>query len=501
MTRIVVSLTADSPDGMIASARAAPDADYYECRLDHLARVDADALRALADALPGKALATYRPEREGGRFRGPDSAREPVLAAALAHGFAAVDVEHDAAFADRLLARARAAGALGVLSRHDLAGTPDAESIVKFAEEAAARGADVAKFATHVRDAQDAHALVEAATRSRQRGLGVALMGVNDAMLRLLAPALGLALAYAAPDAGAAAAPGQLPAALVADAHRALGPSTARASTRLVLLLGHPVAHSASPAFQNAAFRAAGVDATYAAADVPPERLADAVRSLRALGCLGANVTVPHKVAALQHLDALDASARAAGAVNTIVNDAGRLVGHNTDGAGALAALREAGVDVARERALIVGAGGAARGVARALKDAGATIAGVANRTRENAQDLARRVGAPVVAWDARADAVADATLLVNCTSLGLHERDAPVVVDRALRVNLAILDAAYTAGETPLVRAARRAGCRAVVSGDAMLLHQGARAFELWTGRTAPVGEMRAALREAMRK
>lgn len=243
---------------------------------------------------------------------------------------------------------------------------------------------------------------------------------------------------------------------------------------------------------QNAAFAAAGVDARYLALDVAPYNLAALLAGLRASPPLGANVTVPHKVAVAGLVDKLDPSAAQAGAVNTLVFRDGRLEGHNTDGAGALDALAEAGVRVKGARTLVLGAGGAARAVAYALQGAEAVVT-LTNRHAAKAEALAKEGGFTTIPWERIPDVMHAVDLLVNATTLGLHGERAPAD-PRKLLPGAAVFDCVYVPGGTPLVREAREAG-HVAVPGEAMLLHQGARAFILWTGKPAPVGVMRAAL------
>lgn len=263
-------------------------------------------------------------------------------------------------------------------------------------------------------------------------------------------------------------------------------------------IIGHPVAHSLSPAIQGAALRAAGVDATYDRWDTPPDDLAARVAALREPDCLGANVTIPHKQAVLSLLDEVAPLAAGIGAVNTIVNDGGRLTGHNTDGGGFVAALREAGFEPAEQRFLLVGAGGAARGIAFALRQAEAGAVAISNRTAARAEALAAAVGADAVPFDAPP---APYDCVVNCTSAGMHGSGAenalpcdPAAADPATLV----VDIVYAPEETPLLRAAREAGLP-VLGGLPMLIHQGALAFQFWTGRPAPLEAMREAARAAL--
>ncbi len=280
-------------------------------------------------------------------------------------------------------------------------------------------------------------------------------------------------------------------------------------STRVYLLLGDPVAHSRSPRMQNAAFRAVGLDATYAACAVPPAALQAVCDDLRrAAGRIGgANVTVPHKQAILPFLDGLDSTAALAGAVNTIRVVAGphhsELHGGNTDVEGLGRALAEFGVTLARARLVVVGAGGMARAAVVAAFRAGALEVRVCNRDPLRAQDLLDAVS---TAWTSRLPALAcggldaapswlaDADLLVHATSLGLHPGDPTAFSLANAHPDLFVYDTVYGATTTPLVQEATARGLGAA-DGRTLLLHQGAASFTLWTGLEAPLAAMRAAL------
>jgi shikimate dehydrogenase len=279
-------------------------------------------------------------------------------------------------------------------------------------------------------------------------------------------------------------------------------------------LIGHPVAHSRSPALQQAALDACGIAARYALWDTHFSELAQRVAALRAPGMLGANVTVPHKRAVMPLLDALAPSvAHLAGSVNTImvVRQAGtaRLVGHSTDPAGLMAALGEAGVEVAGQRVVLLGAGGAAHAVAGLAAAGGAGSLVVAARRLEAGAALVREVArrlpdagtsmAPLVLGDSRmAAALGECDVLVNATSAGTGAASGDSPLDLALLAHCPasafVCDLVYAPPETPFLRAARARGLR-TMNGLPMLLHQGAAAFTLWTGKPAPLAAMRAAV------
>ncbi|HVF14500.1 MAG TPA: shikimate dehydrogenase [Acidimicrobiales bacterium] len=278
---------------------------------------------------------------------------------------------------------------------------------------------------------------------------------------------------------------------------RSLSPSPAwepGRDTRLAALIGSPVRHSLSPAIHNAAFRALGLDWVYLAFEVHPGGVPGALAGMRALGIQGLSVTLPHKEGAAAAVDDLSGTAAALGAANTIVIGAdGRLRGENTDAAGFLAALADAGVDPGGRRCLVRGAGGAARAVVWALAGAGAAeVVVVPGRDPERAartSALAAAVGRVGTAGDVKA-----AEIVVNATTLGLHGESELAVDPAALGPGQVVVDLIPRA-TTALLDAAVAAGAQAV-DGLGMLVHQGALAFRMWTGSEPPIDVMRAAVR-----
>lgn len=280
--------------------------------------------------------------------------------------------------------------------------------------------------------------------------------------------------------------------------------------TLRVGVIGHPVAHSISPRFQQAGFDAAGLDVRYEAWDLEPGELEGFIDDLRREDALGANVTIPYKEAALRHMDGLHETARFVGAINTIVNNDGHLQGYNTDVTGFQRSLAEAGFDPKGARAVLWGAGGAARAVAWALIWRGVESLTIINRTavragrlRHDLSSASAGVGLSSMGADADgvADALASADLVVQCTSVGLKgsETDGQIPFDLAAVSNAAfVADLIANPLVTPLVGAARKSG-RGALGGLPMLVYQGAAAFELWTEREAPVEVMLAEAEAAM--
>ena len=265
-------------------------------------------------------------------------------------------------------------------------------------------------------------------------------------------------------------------------------------------VMGWPVAHTRSPAIHNHWIAQHGLKGAYVQLPVQPDRLETAIRGLAALGFAGCNVTVPHKVSAMQFMDELHPTARRVAAINTIVvQPDGRLLGMNNDGAGYIQSLRDADATWRGDAgpALVLGAGGAARAIVVALLDEGVPELRITNRTLERAQELAKDFGdrVTVVPWAERNDAMAGVSLLVNTTTLGMHGQAPLDVALDALPQTAMVSDAIYIPLETPLLTQARLRGHR-TVNGLGMLLNQARPAFQSWFGVLPEITpELRAAV------
>ena len=260
-------------------------------------------------------------------------------------------------------------------------------------------------------------------------------------------------------------------------------------------VLGWPLTRTLSPAIHTAAFRRLGFDWAYLAFPIPPDLLPQAVGGLRALGAVGANVTIPHKETVIAHLDQLSGDAAAIGAVNTIQRLGDRLIGHNTDVDGFREFIGgDAGINVSGSRALVLGTGGAARAVVKALDDLDAAEIVIAARSSERGSALTQLVGrahATVADWDQAAALASEAVIVVNATPLGA-EGENPVP-DAIWHPGQVVVDLVYSPPATPLVEAARAAGADAW-GGLGMLVRQAAASFQIWTGQDPPLETMSAA-------
>ena len=277
-----------------------------------------------------------------------------------------------------------------------------------------------------------------------------------------------------------------------------------KGSTNIVGLIGHPVEHSFSPPMHNAAFGALGMDYAYVAFDVDPLNLKSAIEGAKSLNIKGFNVTIPHKIEVMKHLDDIDDVAGLIGAVNTI--DFKNMKGYNTDGIGAVKAIEEV-TSIKDKNVVVAGAGGASRAISFYIAKYGAETLTILNRNVEKADSLAGDVLDSDLIGDVRSDSISeirsyidDADILIDTTPVGMHPNvDAePIVAAEDMHDNLAVFDAVYNPNETVLIKEALKAGAKPVY-GIKMLLYQGAESFKIWTGREPPVDVMEDALRKTL--
>ena len=273
---------------------------------------------------------------------------------------------------------------------------------------------------------------------------------------------------------------------------------------KVVGIIGYPLGHSISPAMHNAAFKKLKLDWEYEPFEVNPKDLEEALKGMRALHIAGFNVTIPHKETIIPLIDEVTKNARIIGAVNTVVNQEGRLVGYNTDGAGFIESLRaDAKFDPKGKSVVLLGAGGAARAVSVMLAEAKARSLIIADIDGEKARSLSDYVGAY---FDIKCNfvepnshelqlAIDDADLLVNATPIGMHPNEKVSPLDKGIKLHkiLTVYDLVYNPSETKLLKSAKDAGAK-TCSGLGMLVRQGALALTLWTGKEAPVEVMRKA-------
>jgi 3-dehydroquinate dehydratase / shikimate dehydrogenase len=481
VAQICVSLTEPTTKFVIdRMAALAGRADMFEVRGDLVTDLDLlEILRARTRPL----VFACRPLAEGGRWDDGESRRRMVLLEAVKRGFDYVDVEYRSDFMDVAMEKS---GRGLIVSYHDLEGTP--EDLDGLYGRMCGRGADVVKIAVTPRSVADVGRLLELAARVGSEGgkplIAIAL-GPLGVVTRLVGGRYGAPFLYASAAAGAESASGQLPVAEMADLYRV---REVGAATRVYGVLGGTVRRSLSPLLHNPAFAARRIDAVYV--PLQAEAIEPFIRALPGLDLSGFSVTRPYKVEILPHLHEVEEQAAMCGSVNTVTVHQGTLRGSTTDGIGVVAPLKKRG-ELKGRTAVIVGAGGAARAAAFALRRKGARVT-LAARNPDQAAEAAAAAGCahvaladlPSQAWD----------VLINATPVGSAAAPTETPVPRNLhRRGTVVLDMVYDPLETRLLSEARAAGC-ITIDGLEMLLAQAVAQFETWTGLEAPIEAMTAA-------
>jgi len=489
-TRLICPLTSSTVAQMRADMLQAAHegADAVECRLDYLVTPpDDEELALLLSGAPVEVIVTCRPRREGGHFQGPEYRRLDILRHAAALGATFIDVEADTP------AEARPDGAV-ILSRHDFTGRPgDLEELARALD---ASGDAVNKLAFMSAGPADALAALDLIRSCAKPTLALA-MGEAGMASRILARKFGAFGTFASLRAGAESAPGQPSMSRLKQLYRW---DRIDGETVVCGVIGCPVAHSMSPAIHNAAFEAVGFNGVYVPLRIEPgrenfERFMDALLARPWTDWRGLSVTLPHKENALAYVGAgnCDELAGRIGAINTITIDpGGRLRGMNTDYAAAIDAvcsqMRISREELSGKSVAVLGAGGVSRAIVAALVEYGADVS-IYNRTVTRAAKLAEEFSCRAGPLADAADA--EAEIVINCTSVGMHPDTDACPLERVPPSVKVVFDTIYNPVETLLLRRAAEAGCRRI-TGVEMFVNQAVGQFEAWTNLTAPRDVMR---------
>ncbi len=488
--KLCIAIQAPSPAELVERAEAAlADSKFIELRLDSLSK-PALALPQIKEFLAAHrdatAIATCRPKEHGGSFTGSMKAELEILTAAAEAGCRIVDLEVESAeevsvrqfeqFRDAL----RASGTSLLVSFHDFARTKHLEQAAQRIE---AFKPEFLKVVSTARSLADNMAVLNLiADRSRSAEVIGICMGEEGLASRVLGLRAGAAFTFASASSDAETAPGQLTVRALRDLYRV---EQLDQATRLYGVAGNPIAHSLSPLMQNTAFRREGVNAVLM--PLKTQKVADLLTLIRELPLAGVAVTMPLKEEVLAHLATSDPLTAKIGACNTLrVGADGNIIGFNTDVAGVVRPL-EKRLKLKGARIAVLGAGGAARAAVFGLVDQGAEVF-IVNRTHENAVKLARESKAKALKRELFAKAKFD--VLINSTPCGMagNKQQMPIA-ESELNAAL-VFDMVYNPMETPLLKLAKSRGIP-VVTGLEMFVQQGARQFEIWTGKPAPQTEM----------
>ena len=484
---IIVSITGPTMQEALAQvAGSSPYADMFEFRLDLMTKPN---IARLLSSTKRPAIATCRPEREGGGFRGSERERIGLLELASVYGAQYVDIELSSSpsvISDFVRHRKETKV---IASCHLLDGT--LFEVNHIYEALRATGADIIKLAYQGEDAFENHLAFEFLAKAKSDRQPAVAMMLGDAgePSRVLYKKYGGWATYASSEDGKAAAPGQIPAGLLKTVYQAheLTPST-----KVFGVVGNPIKQSKGAFLHNPLFRRARKNAVYCRFQTM-----DIEKFMRFLvpHLSGFSVTLPHKQSVMSYLDQVDPAARAIGAVNTVIRRGKKLVGSNSDAPGALDAIEKV-VKVGGKKMLILGAGGAARAIAYEAKQRGADVV-ISNRTARKGQDLAGEFGLGFVKWGKFAEAQFD--ILVNATPIGMVPDIDKTPAPKSIVRNTIVFDAVYNPPMTRLLREAKSQGAK-IIQGTEMYINQAARQAELYIGRKPETSLMRQILGENQR-
>lgn len=456
-----------------------------EVRFDMMDELPHDL--TLFRSIPVPLIATLRSVTDGGKYSGDDEEKVKLLTMAADNGFAFIDSE--SVFKGSDVLKRTSGNTRLIVSYHDHERTPKVSDIVHILVSCSSKG-DVAKVAFRANTFKDVLSLVEASKAYSETGKEfVAIsMGEKGVVTRVLFERLGASFTYASLEKGREVAPGQMDV------------STLKALSGDIVVTGvtgRSLSHSLSPWMHNAAFSDLGIPGIYLKFQAEHEELPDLLGLMVELGIRGTNVTIPHKEAVIPLLDSIDPEAERIGAVNTVKNDDGSLVGFNTDVYGVRMTFEKNRFAPKGKKVLVMGAGGAARAVSAYLSSEGADIF-IANRTAEKARALAEAFdGITVIKVEEVPDHHFDA--MVNCTPLGMKGYPDEISIPaEAIREGQFIMDTIYNPPMTKLVAEGLARGATAV-SGKDMLIFQAMQAFEIWTGVRPKYEVMRAGFEEGM--
>ena len=478
-------------DALHDMADASMVADIIELRIDYIKNVD---LKRLLERRTKPLIVTNRPVREGGKFDGSEEDRIALLKLAIRLQADYVDIEHDSIqhLCGDTEHRVPTSTTKIIVSYHNFCKTRD--NLTDIYNRLSQSGADIVKIVTHANSITD-NVRIYRLLQQSQMPLISFCMGELGIISRILYKRFGSYLTFASLRTGKESAPGQI------SIHEFLNTYQARKQDKhsaIYGLIGNPVSHSISPIIHNTLFKELNINGIYVPFKV--DNIGDFIREFRVLDVKGYSVTIPHKESVINHLDAIDPIAKKIGAVNTIVNKDGQLVGFNTDCEAAIKVLEGVNqvcnrgersftltkdMDLRGKKVTLIGAGGVARAIAFGLKDRQVQLT-IINRNYERAQSLARDVGCLVRKFDE--PQALDTDILINATPVGMFPNINETPIDKnKLKPSMIVFDTIYNPIETKLLCDAKALGCK-TVSGLSMFIHQAAAQFKLWTGQMPSV-------------
>jgi 3-dehydroquinate dehydratase/shikimate dehydrogenase len=487
---ICIPITARSTEDTVSEmVSASKYADIVELRIDYIPDLQ-NALSCIEKSLKSKTkpvIITNRPEREGGKFNGSEQDRLHLLQKAIELGADYVDIEYDS-----IKQITRRSNSKIIISHHNFKETP--HNLSKIYDDICQHKPDIVKIVTYANDITDNIRIFELLKSAKVPTISFC-MGELGYISRILTSKFGGFLTFASLEKGKESAPGQL---TVDELSKIYHFKNINKETKLYGIIGNPVSHSMSPAIHNAAFTEKGLNNVYVPLKIA--NIGTFIKECRKIDFQGFSVTIPHKESVLPFLDDLDHTARKIGAINTIVNQNGKLTGYNTDCVAAVMGLecsmKETNETLNNKKVSIIGAGGAARAIAFGLEQKGCDIT-IFNRTIERAEKLSHDVKCKFESFEEIHQINSD--ILINTTSIGMFPNvDQTPVPKNILKEGMIVFDAVYNPIETRLLRDAKEQGCH-TVNGLSMFINQAAEQFRLWTDIDAPIELMTKVVKEML--
>ena len=492
---ICVTIGRGRHSSLLAEWKAAADAgaELVEVRIDCLRR-DPDLKRILTNRRT-PVVFTIRRGADGGLWRGDEEKRQKLIREAIVMGVEYVDLEVDTAMA---IPRPKFGKTQRIVSVHNFKKTP--QKIEEIGEQIAKGDPDITKIACLAEKLSDASRMLAYVGRTTTPTIGIC-MGPLGLFTRILGAKFGSPFTYAGFNPDLTFAPG-MP--RFGDLRSDYQYDFINGETEVYAVIGDPIGHSLSPAIHNAAFREMGLNKVMVPIQIPEGTLKESLDALAWLNIKGISVTIPHKEAIIPLMNAVDKSVERTGACNTVINQDGKLVGHNTDYRAAMVSLEQAlggspddeHSAILDKQVLILGAGGVARSIAFGLSRRGAGIT-ICNRNEERAVKLAEEVGCRAINWAMRAGTPCD--VIINATPVGMHPNvDESPVPPAAFRPGMVVFDSVYHPENTLFLKLGQSHDC-VTITGVDMFVYQAALQFHYYTGLDAPVQTMREIVRRKL--
>ena len=483
-TKICAVVTSKNIKDALAGMKNAESADILELRLDFIKSASPENLKNLIQKSAKPLIAACRPKSFGGFFNGTESQRLDLLRKSIELGADFVDVEFGSEISNEIIKIRRKSPSKIILSYHDFKETPSLEKLESVYSQINGLNPDFVKIVTAANSINDNFVIFD--LLRNKNNLTAFCMGQKGEISRILAPKFGSAFTYCSLGKGKESASGQITLDEMLNLYNA---SLINPQTNVIGIIGEFAENSMSKYMHNPNFRKNKLDFVYIPFKTAPHELEKFMQNFRKLNFSGAAVTIPHKENIIRLIDGADETAQQIGAVNTLVNKNGKIIGYNTDYYGAVESLKEK-ANPKNKKVLVIGAGGAARAVVYGLKKEGAMIA-LVNRTEAKAKRLAKEFNADFDKFENIKSLTKKSDVIINTTSLGMSPFEGGCALrPDELAEGKIVMDAVYKPILTKLIKLAKKRKCTAI-TGDRMLAYQAVRQFELWTGLNPGFKEM----------